>query len=99
VITDNTLDPNETRDKAFDWGPQLAVLAPGETIASAEVLIVDKAGVTATNATVVATTHTDTTVTVRLSGVTGTEVYLLCRVTTSTSEILDDTWRLFVTNH
>lgn len=99
MITDNTLDPNETRDKAFDWGPQLAVLAPGETIASAEVLIVDKAGVTATNATVVATTHTDTTVTVRLSGVTGTEVYLLCRVTTSTSEILDDTWRLFVTNH
>jgi hypothetical protein len=99
VTTDNTLDPNETRDKAFDWGPQLAVLAPGETIASAVVTIVDKDGVTATNATVDATTHTTTTVTVRLSGASGTVVYALCRVTTSTGEILDDTWRLKVTSH
>ena len=52
TTTDNTIDPNETRDRSFDWAPQLAT---GETIASHTVTIVDRAGVAATNATVGAT--------------------------------------------
>lgn len=93
---DNTIDPNETRDKMFDWAPQLAA---GETIASAVVSIVDSQGAAASNATAAPSTHTDTTVTVRLSGASGTTVYVLCRVTTSTGQILDDTWRLTVRSH
>ena len=96
---DNTIDPNETRDKAFDWSSQLAVLAPGETIVSAVVSIVDSAGAAATNCTVSAQSHTGTTVTARLSGATGSYVHVLCRVTTSTGQILDDTWKLTVRSH
>ncbi len=95
-MTDNTIDPNETRDFTFNWAPQLAT---GETIATEVTSIVDRLGVTATNATIAAHTNTDTTVTVRLTGATGSEVYVLCRVTTSTGQILDDTWRLRVTAH
>jgi hypothetical protein len=96
VTTDNTLDPNETRDKKFDWTPQLG---PGETIASATVTIVDRNGDPATNATVVDTAHTDTAVMVRFANATGTMVHALCRITTSTGEILDDTWHLRVKSH
>jgi hypothetical protein len=96
---DNTIDPNETRDYAFDWASQLALLAPGETITDAAVTIVDSAGTTATNATVANKSVAGTVVTVRLSGASGVEVYALCRVTTSTGQILDDTWRLRVTSH
>jgi hypothetical protein len=96
VTTDNTIDPNETRDRSFDWAPQLAV---GETIASQVVTIVDRDGVTATNATVGATTRVGAVVTVRLSAASGTEVFVLCRVTTSTGQILDDTWYLRVVSH
>ena len=96
TTTDNTIDPNETRDRSYNWAPQLAT---GETIASHEVTIVDRLGVTATNATVDATSLTDAVVTARLSGASGTEVYVLCRVTTSTGQILDDTWYLRVTSH
>jgi hypothetical protein len=99
VTTDNTIDPDETRDRKFDWAPQLAVIAPGETITSAEVTIVDRDGAPATNATVVDKSHTDTDVTVRLSGGIGTMVHVLCRVTTSTGEVLDDTWHLRVKSH
>lgn len=94
--TDNTIDPNESRDFAFDWTPQLATT---ETITSHTVTIVDRLGVTATNATVSAHSATSTVVTARLSAATGTDVYVLCRVTTSTSQILDDTWHLRVTSH
>jgi hypothetical protein len=94
--TDSTIDPNETRDRSFDWTPQLAT---GETIALATVTIVDRAGVAATNATVVSHSETDTIVTFRLSAATGAEVFVLCRVTTSTGQILDDTWRLLVISH
>ena len=96
---DNTIDPNETRDKAWDWASQLAALAPGETIVSSVVSIVDSAGAVATNCTVGAQSHTDTTVTARLTGASGTYVHVLCRVTTSTGQVLDDTWRLSVVNH
>ena len=99
MTTDNTIDPNETRDFQWDWAPQLAVLAPGETIASAVVSVVDDKGAAATNATAAPETHTASTVTVRVSAATGSSVYLLCRVTTSTGQILDDTWRLRVINH
>ena len=99
MSTDNTIDPNETRDKAFDWSSQLAVLAPGETIALSVVSIVDATGAAATNCTVSAQSHTATTVTARLTAATGTSVYVLCLVTTSTGQILDDTWRLRVQNH
>lgn len=96
MSADNTIDPDETRDKAWDWANQLAT---GETIASAVVAIVDANGATATNATVDATNYTDTTVTARLSGASGTTVYARCRVTTSAGQILDDTWPLSVTQH
>lgn len=96
MTTDNTIDPNETRDRSFDWAPQLAT---GETIASHTVTIVDRAGVAATNATVDATSLADDVVTVRLSGASGSEVHVLCRVTTSTGQILDDTWHLYVGSH
>lgn len=93
---DNTIDPNETRDKMFDWAPQLAA---GETIASAVVSIVDSAGAAATNCTISAKSHTTTTATARLTEASGPYVYVLCRITTSTGQILDDTWRLSVVNH
>ena len=96
---DNTIDPNETRDKAFDWASQLATLAPGETIVSSVVSIVDSAGAAATNCTISAQSHTTTTVTARLTGASGSYVYVLCRIATSTGQILDDTWRLSVVNH
>jgi len=96
VTTDNTIDPDEVRDRAFNWAPQLAT---GETIDSHTVTIVDRSGETATNATVDETSLVDAVVTARLSGASGTEVYVLCRVTTSTGQILDDTWYLRVVSH
>ena len=96
TTTDNTIDPNETRDRSFDWAPQLAA---GETIEEHTVTIVDRSGVTATNATVDDTSVTGDIVTFRSSGASGTEVWVLCRVTTSTGQILDDTWHLSVASH
>jgi hypothetical protein len=96
---DNTIDPNETKDRAFDWTAQLAT---GETIASFTVSIVDASGAPATNATVGSTSQAGNLVNFRLTGATGasgTYVYVRCRVTTSTGEILDDTWPLLVFNH
>lgn len=95
-MTDNTIDPNEARDFQWDW---TSALGTGETIASSNVSIVDSLGVTATNATIDAQDHTTTSVTARLSGASGVYVYALCRVTTSTGQILDDTWCLGVVNH
>ena len=95
-MTDNTIDPNETRDFSFNWAPQLAA---GETIQSKAVSIVDSTGAAATNASIAASSSTPTTVTARITSATGTNVYVLCRVTTSTGQILDDTWRLRVQNH
>lgn len=96
TTTDNTIDPDETRDRAFNWPPQLAT---GETIASHTVTIVDRNGAAATNATVASHSATSTVVTFRLSGASGTEVLVLCKVTTSTGQILDDTWFLRVVSH
>lgn len=95
-MIDSTIDPNETRDKAWNWAPQLAA---GETIASAVVSIVDKNGAPAANASVSDQTHTDSVVIARLTAATGANVYALCRVTTSTGQILDDTWALRVESH
>ena len=96
TTTDNTIDPDEVRDRSFDWAPQLAT---GETIDSHTVTIVDRADVTATNVTVDDTSVDGAVVTVRLSGASGSEVFVLCRVTTSTGQILEDTWHLRVTSH
>jgi len=96
TTTDNTIDPRQTADRSFSWPPQLAT---GETIVSHTVTIVDRNGAAATNATVDAHSATDTVVTFRLSGASGTEVYVLCTVTTSTGQILPDTWYLRVTSH
>lgn len=96
TTTDDTIDPNETADRSFDWASRLAT---GETITAHTVTIVDANDVTATNATVVSSSVTGAVVTFRLSGATGTYVYVLCRVTTSTGQILDDTWRLGVVRH
>lgn len=96
---DNTIDPNETRDRSFNWAPQLAT---GETIASFTVTIVDGTGAPATNATIGSSSQANNVVTFRITGATGTigsTVYVLCRATTSTGQILDDTWPLTVFNH
>lgn len=100
MTTDNTIDPNETADRSFDWRDgSKPRLATGETITAHTVTIVDRAGAAATNATVVATSVVGDVVFVRLSAASGTEVHVLCQVTTSTGQILDDTWKLYVASH
>ena len=99
MTIDNTIDPRETRDRSFDWTPQLAT---GETISTFTVSIVDATGAPATNATISSSSLTGNVVAYRITGATGatgSAVYVLCKVTTSKGQILDDTWTLTVFNH
>lgn len=83
-------DPNAVLDYSLDWGVPLNSWLAGETIASV-------AWTATAGLTVGAASNTTTVAKVRLSGGTVGQVYTVsCRVTTSTGQIEDRSFRVRV---